>query len=149
MNKLVEIFCDVDDFSRVFIPELEKQLIADGSQKRQRSSCMSMSEIMTIIIAFHMSHHHDFKNYYIGFISTFYKKHFPHLLSYTQYLKVMPRAIIPLSSYFSTLKGESTGIEFIESTSIKVCHNLALPWSMACPNSKRRHAIDYLNSLFA
>ena len=60
MNKLVEIFCDVDDFCRVFIPELEKQLIADGSQKRKRSSQMSMSEIMTIIIAFHMFHHRDF-----------------------------------------------------------------------------------------
>ncbi len=55
MNKLVEIFCDVDDFCQVFIPELEKQLIEDGSQKRRRSSRMSMSEIITILIAFHMS----------------------------------------------------------------------------------------------
>ncbi len=27
MNKLVEMFCDVDDFCRVFIPELEKNLL--------------------------------------------------------------------------------------------------------------------------
>lgn len=127
MNKLVEIFCDVDDFCPVFIPELEKQLLFGGSQKRRRSGRMMMSEIMTIIIAFHMSSHRDFKNYYIGFICKFYRSHFPNLLSYTRFLEVMPRAIIPLSSYFSTLKGEPTGIEFIDSTSIKVCHDLRIP----------------------
>jgi len=54
MDKLVEIFCDVDDFCRVFIPELEKQLLSDGRRKRRRTSRMTMSEIMTIIIVFHM-----------------------------------------------------------------------------------------------
>ncbi len=53
MNKLVEIFCDVDDFCRVFIPELEKQLIADGSQKHKRSSRMLMSEIK-LLYQFHL-----------------------------------------------------------------------------------------------
>ncbi len=127
MNKLVEIFCDVDDFCRVFIPEWEKQLISDGTRKRNRSCRMTMSEIMTVIIAFHMSNHRDFKNYYKGYIAKFYCSHFPNLLSYTRFLEVMPKAIVPLSSYFSTLKGESTGIEFIDSTSIKVCHNLRIP----------------------
>lgn len=127
MNKLVDIFCDVDDFCHVFLPELEKQLISDGSKKRRRASRMSMSEIMTIVIAFHMSNHRDFKNYYKGFIAHFYRDHFPNLLSYTRFLEVMPKAIIPLSSYFTTLKGQPTGIEFIDSTSIKVCHNLRIP----------------------
>ncbi len=88
---------------------------------------MTMSELMTILIAIYMSHHRDFKNYYKGYIAKFYKNHFPHLLSYTRFLEVMPKAIVPLSSYFSTLKGEATGIEFINSTSIKVCHNLRIP----------------------
>lgn len=39
----------------------------------------------------------------------------------------MSIAIVPLFSYFSTLKGDSTCIEFIDSTSIKVCHNLRIP----------------------
>ena len=51
MDKLDVIFCDVDDFYRVFIPEWEKQQLADGSRKRQRSSRMTTSEIMTIIIS--------------------------------------------------------------------------------------------------
>lgn len=43
------------------------------------------------------------------------------------FLEVMPKALVPLSSYFTRLKGESTGIEFMYSTSIKVCHNLRIP----------------------
>lgn len=62
MDKLDDIFCDVDDFCQVFIPELIKHQLSDGSRKRQRSSRMSTSEIMTIIIFFHMSHYRDFKN---------------------------------------------------------------------------------------
>jgi hypothetical protein len=127
MDKLDEIFCDVDDFCRVFIPEWEKHQLADGSRKRQRDSRMTTSEIMTIIICFHTSHYRDFKNYYLGHISRFYKDAYPNLLSYTRFLEVMPKALVPLSSYFTTLKGESTGIEFIDSTSIKVCHNLRIP----------------------
>jgi len=55
---------------------------------------MTMSEIITVLIAFHMSHHRDFKNYYKGYIAKFYKSHFPNLLSYTRFLEVMPKAII-------------------------------------------------------
>ena len=69
MNKLTEVFCDVDDFARVFMPEWEKQLLTDGLRQFNRQSRMTMSEIMTIIIAFHMSNHRDFKNYYKGFVA--------------------------------------------------------------------------------
>lgn len=55
MHKLVEVFCDVDDFCAVFIPEWEKTLLTDGTRKRQRPGRMTMSEVMTIIILFQMS----------------------------------------------------------------------------------------------
>lgn len=127
MNKLVEIFCDVDDFCRVFIKEWEKSLLEDGARKRQRQGKMSLSEVMTIVIAFHMSNHRDFKNYYKGFISRFYQSEFPELLSYTRFLEVMPRVIVPLCAYFTSLQGKPTGIEFIDSTSLTVCHNIRIP----------------------
>ncbi|WP_299011953.1 IS982 family transposase, partial [uncultured Shewanella sp.] len=127
MDKLVDIFCDVDDFCTIFIPQWEQQCLTDGTRKRKRSGRMTMSEIMTIIIAFHTSHHRDFKNFYTGYLARFFKSEFPNLLSYTRFLEVMPNAVIPLCSYFSSLKSEATGIEFIDSTSIKVCHNLRIP----------------------
>ena len=127
MNKLVELFCDVDDFCKVFIPQWQKQLLEDGTQKRQRSGRMTTSEIMTIVVSFHMSHYRDFKNYYLIYVSQVYKEDFPNLLSYTRFLEVMPRVIVPMCAYFTSLKGKPTGIEFIDSTSIKVCHNIRIP----------------------
>ena len=59
MKNLVELFCDVDDFCKVFIPQWHKQLLEDGTKKRQRDCRMSMSEIMTVIIGFHTSNHRD------------------------------------------------------------------------------------------
>ena len=126
MNKLTEVFCDVDDFCKVFLPEWEKQLLEDGTRQRNRSGRMSTSEIMTIIIMFHTSHHRDFKNYYTGFVRLYFKAYFPTLLSYTRFLEVMPRALTPLCAYFTHIKGKPTGLEFVDSTSLKVCHNLRI-----------------------
>ncbi len=97
MHKLVEVFCDV------FIPEWEKTLLTDGTRKRQRTGRMTMSEVM-IIIFFQISHHRDFKNFYIVYLAHFYKSAFPNLLSYTCFLEVMPTALVPLCSYLPVSK---------------------------------------------
>ncbi|CDH26769.1 transposase (fragment) [Xenorhabdus bovienii str. kraussei Becker Underwood] len=127
MRNLVNLYCHVDDFCQIFMPQWQKYLIESGERQRLRQGRMSTSEIMTIIIAFHMSHQRDFKNFYLGFICLYHRKAFPTLLSYTRFLEVMPMVLIPLSSFFTHLKGMPTGIEFIDSTSIKVCHNLRIP----------------------
>lgn len=127
MNKLVDLFCHVDDFCQAFIPQWQKLQLESGERQRNRKGRMSESEIMTIIIAFHMSHQRDFKNFYLGLIQHHYKAYFPTLLSYTRFLEVMPSVLVPLSSFFTHMKGEPTGIEFIDSTSLKVCHNLRIP----------------------
>lgn len=98
-----------------------KQLIADEKQSR-----MTPSEIMTIIIYFRCSHQRDFENFYKGYVSLFLRKDFPARLSYTRSLEKMPKAIIPMCRYFSILKGMSTGIVFVDSTNISVCHNLRI-----------------------
>jgi len=35
--------------------------------------------------------------------------------------------LVPLCGYFARLKGKPTGISFVDSTSLKVCHNLRIP----------------------
>ncbi|ENM5769360.1 IS982 family transposase [Vibrio mimicus] len=127
MNKLTDLFCHVDDFCQVFLPQWQRLQLENGERKRNRKGRMSESEIMTIIIAFHMSHQRDFKNFYLGIIHRYHKNEFPTLLSYTRFLEVMPCVLVPLSAFFTHLKGEPTGIELIDSTSIKVCHNLRIP----------------------
>ncbi len=87
---------------------------------------MTMSEVVTIIILFQISHNRNFKNFYIGYQAHFYKYALPNLLSYTHFLEVMPTALVPLCSYFVSPKSEPTGIKFVDSTRIKVCHNLRI-----------------------
>ncbi|AGH44329.1 transposase, IS4 [Paraglaciecola psychrophila 170] len=106
MSKLVELFCDVDDFAKVLFPQWRKQLLEDGTRKRQREGQMTTSEIMTIVVSFHMSHYRDFKNYSLGYVSLVYKNESPNLLSYTQFIEVMPRVIVPMCAYFTSLKGK-------------------------------------------
>jgi hypothetical protein len=89
VKNLVEFYSDVDDFCNVFIPQWQKQLLEDVGRQRRRDSRMSISEMMTVVIGFHMSHHRDFNNYYLGYVSCFYKTDFPKLLSYIRFLEVM------------------------------------------------------------
>ena len=53
-NKLIEIFCDIDDFNKVFISELQKHQLSDGTRKRIKPSKLSESEVMTIVTCFHI-----------------------------------------------------------------------------------------------
>ena len=48
---------------------------------------------------------------------------FPNLVSYQRFIEWIPSTLIPLNAYLKLRLGTSTGIGFIDSTSIKVCHN--------------------------
>ena len=62
---LEELFCDLDDFCTVFEPAWQSQLLSQGLKTRRRDRQMSLSEIMTILIAFHQNHYRNFKHYYL------------------------------------------------------------------------------------
>jgi len=138
MDNLVEIFCDVDDFCHQFSPKWEAQLLSDGTRKRRRKSKMTTSERMTIVIAFHQSNHRDFKNFYIGLVQRYWTEFFPDLLSYTRFINTMSDLIVPMCAYFQTVKGKPTGIAFVDSTSLKVCHNIRIPRNRVFSGSAKR-----------
>ncbi len=127
MDKLVEIFCDVDDFCRFFIPQWTQFCLDNGYRLRRHQGCMYPSEIMTILILFHLSHYRDFKHFYLEHIWKYHHNDFPTLLSYTRFIRVAPSVLAPLCSYLTQLKGKSTGIAFIDSTSLRICHHIRIP----------------------
>ena len=122
MNKLVETYCDVDDFCQLFIGQWQQLLLTNGEIKRRRECRLSPAEVMTIIIHFHQSHYRDFKNYYLHYVCRQLKPYFPELLSYTRFLAVMPSVVVPMCSYLTSKLGNATGIQFVDSTKIEVCH---------------------------
>ncbi|WP_387440015.1 IS982 family transposase [Photorhabdus sp. RM105S] len=127
MMTLEELDCCVDDFCQKFIPLWEQQLIENNLLKRHRAASLSLSEIMTLLILFHMSHYRHFKAFYIEHVQQYLKADFPHLVSDNRIITLKKRAIIPLCAFLSSRKEKSQGIAFIDSTKIAVCHNLRIP----------------------
>jgi hypothetical protein len=120
---LLELFCDVDDFWKIFSPIWERQLMTAGNVKRKRQTQLSISEMMTIMIHFHQSNYRNFKAYYLQYLQVNMRSEFPNLVSYNRFVELMPRTLIPLLAYMRGRKGNCTGISFVDSTPLKVCHN--------------------------
>ncbi len=120
---ILPVFCDIDDFCQFFEPLWKKRLLLSGERHRERTGWLCLSEVMTIIVMFHSSSYRNFKAYYTEHVCKHYSWAFPRLVSYQRFVELMPQALVPLCGYLQTRKGECSGISFIDSTSLKVCHN--------------------------
>ncbi len=120
---LTEVFCDVDDFYRNFEKHCRSipQLTASVGEKLCTSR-LSLSEVMTIVIGFHGSGYRTFKEFYTLQVLPHWKEAFPKLVSYNRFVELMPWSMMLLCCFLQTRKGEITGISFIDSTPIEVCH---------------------------
>ena len=123
MSQLIAMFCEIDDFCKVFEPIYEQHLITTAAKLRRRQTHLTRSEIMTLVVDFHRSHYRDFKAYYLLHATKHLRHYFPNLVSYHRFVDLMPRTLLPLSIYLKTRFGANTGIAFIDSTPIAVCHN--------------------------
>jgi hypothetical protein len=113
----------VDDFYQKFESVWQQAHLPSVTGERLCRGRMSLSEIMTIVIAFHGSGYRTFKDFYTLQVKPHWQKAFPQLLSYNRFVEVMPWALMTLCCYLHTRKGEITGISFIDSTPLTVCHN--------------------------
>ena len=120
---ILPLFCDIDDFCQFFEPLWKRRLLSSGERRRDRAARLCLSEVMTIIVSFHSSNYRNFKAYYNEQVMKNYAGAFPRLTSYQRFVELMPSALVPLCGYLQTRKGECSGISFIDSTSLKVCHN--------------------------
>lgn len=121
---LLQIFCTIDDFCSKYNLLLNcSNSLADGKKHRNRASQMHLSEIMTIIVLFHLSRYRDFKHFYLLEIMSAMRPAFPHSVSYNRMVELMQQAIVPLALLLKLeLCGKATGISFLDSTHISVCH---------------------------
>ena len=85
---LLELFCAVDDFCRQLEPAWQQQQLASGLRQRQRTRQLCLSEIMTILIAFHCSGYRNFKTYYQEQVCRYWRAEFPGLVSYSALCRV-------------------------------------------------------------
>lgn len=121
---ITELFCDIDDFYKMLEETMQPHLLPapDGRQVDIHNYSLSASEMMTIIVAFHLSNYRTFKHFY-HYLERHYRDAFPGLVSYPRFIALQPYILIPLCAFLNSRKGRATGIAFIDSTSIIICHN--------------------------
>ena len=126
-DKVTEIFCIIDEFCKHFDAEnAQKVLISTKvTSRRRRSATMSDSEIMTILLLFHFGSYGNFKHYYLSFIKIVLKKEFPTAVSYNRFVELEGRVFFQMMFFLNLQSfGRCTGITFVDSTMIPICHNL-------------------------
>jgi hypothetical protein len=110
------IFCEIDDFCQIFEKEWKNKPCLQETQETQEeifsllasemrnsldNSVLLMSEIMTIIVAFHISNYRTFKHFYIKHVQIFWKDAFPNLVSYPRFVALQKSVVIPLCIYLN------------------------------------------------
>jgi hypothetical protein len=125
---ILDLFCSVDAFGRVFEPWWERELLAAKpsgirrGKRGKRATRLHPSEIITIVILFQQSGYRTFKAFYTQYVQVHLRAEFPHLVSYNRFIELLPRILIPLTVYLHTQCGQCSGISFIDSTALAVCH---------------------------
>ncbi|HKI35287.1 MAG TPA: IS982 family transposase [Gemmataceae bacterium] len=78
---------------------------------------------MTIVVMYHGSHFQDFKAFYRAYVQRLWQSAFPQAPCYERFITLQGRILVPLTMFLSSRMGQKTGIYYVDSTSLPVCHN--------------------------
>lgn len=124
-DKTIEIFYLIDEFCKEFEKSMSKHTL--GNKPKEKSK-MSQSEVITIMVLFHLGVFKNMKYFYVYFINIHFAHNFSQTVSYNRFVELMQAAALPMTIFLKTYRmGESTGISFIDSTPIRVCKNKRIP----------------------
>lgn len=94
LDRLVERFCELDDFCRSIRTQWEAMLLADGkapARKHGPESGLADSEIMTLLVLYHSSRFKNFKTFYDGIVLKMLSPYFPGAPCYERFLTLTKR----------------------------------------------------------
>jgi hypothetical protein len=120
--KLIELFVEVDDLYKAFL-EYKKNM-GQPPLKSTRQTQLVGSEVCTILAAYHYSGYKCFEYYYREMILKRYAGCFPDAPTYERFVSLIPRAadLIYLWLLYSVARSKRTGLYFIDSKKLQVCH---------------------------
>ncbi|WP_436416385.1 transposase [Petrimonas sp.] len=85
---------------------------------------MSDSEIITILMLYYFGSFKNFKHFYLFYIGVHLREEFPNQLSYNRFIAIEHKMFAPMMLFRNIVCFEKcTGISFVDSTKISVCHN--------------------------
>lgn len=121
---LLELFVEVDDFCKTFEPwAFAQQLPHTARRKRGPKPVMAASEVMTLVIHFHQQGYRNLKHYYQKHVGEHLQSEFPRLVSYGRFVELLRAVALPLCAFLKSRMGRATGVAFIDSIPLAVCHN--------------------------
>jgi hypothetical protein len=119
---ITALYCCLDDFCKVF-EQWEQHRLIPSEKSRRRAGKLSLSEMLFIMVLFHLSPFRHFKAFYRYGIGHQYRACFDDIPHYDRFVSLMPRLFAPLMVLLHGLSGEKTGIYFADATKLAVCHN--------------------------
>ena len=124
-DKIIEIFYLADEFCQEFDKTVSKRSLGNEPKKKPK---MTQSEVITIMVVFHYGSFKNMKHFYLNYVVVHLKGYFNKTVSYNRFTELMQAAILPMAVFLKTCRlGKSTGISYIDSTSISVCKNKRIP----------------------
>jgi len=125
IDKIIEIYCLVDDFCKEFEKVKKDHILSETTSKkhRNRSFNLSDSEVITILILFHTGQFRNLKHFYTQYVQVHLRNEFPKTVSYNRFTELQKKATMPMAIFLKTCcLGSCTGVSFIDSTPIRACH---------------------------
>ena len=124
-SKITEIFYLMDEFCKDFERAKKGHVLSEKAslKRRNRKFTMSDSEIITIVILFHHKNYRCLKHFYCMHVQKHMKSDFPKTVAYNRFVELQQKALLPMAAFLQLFcLGECTGVSFIDSTPIRVCH---------------------------
>ena len=120
---ITALCCFVDDFCKISEQWINKSFLPVTNKNPTRKPDISYSELLTIVLLYHQSPCKNFKYFYMSYLQL-YKSEFVTLPSYTRFIALKPRILtyLVLLLEWYTQEAQSTGISYIDATSLAVCH---------------------------
>jgi hypothetical protein len=121
LKDITPLFCFVDDFCKTADVWLNSNALPNRNPTRTPN--IGLSEVLTIILLYYQSPCKNFKYFYQSYLPL-YKKDFSALPSYSRFVQLQRRVLtyLLLMIEWYCYQAQDTGISYIDSTSIAVCH---------------------------
>jgi hypothetical protein len=121
-HQLINIFCQMDDFYKEFQQLATAKMLSFSKTRKRGPKCsLSTSEVMTLLVAFQSSRFRDLKAFFY-WVSCHWKKYFLGLPSYPRFVELIKHALFPLSIFTRLNTGKQSGIYYVDSSCLPVCH---------------------------
>ena len=122
---IVSLFCEIHDFFIMYETHLARHCLPNQtpSERRRRRRQLHASEVMTLLVAFHQSNYRTLKHFYERHVCVYWTSEFPNLVSYPRFVQLQQEVLMLLTLYLQTRLGRCSGISFVDSTPLRVCHN--------------------------